>query len=255
MLVQNFPDGHFSMLQVSLGIDVEPDCPPYLASQYRGVTDGLPRVLDVLDAAGVPTTCFCTGVVAERFPHRISDLLQRGHELGSHGHTHRPFDTLDEADARREIDCSTDVLRSFGAPVTSFRAPNLRFPDRYLPMLEQRGFMVDSSQAKYKRAYYTSRARTPLTRFAASMTSSVLRLPPWLRDPWLSSLASPVVLFVHPWEFVDLRHERLRLDCRFKTGDAALRAIREVVDLFRRRGAQFVRMDHLGRDRTLRRVA
>ena len=53
---------------VSLGIDVEPDCPPYLATQYRGVTDGLPKLLDVLDAWGVRTTCFCTGQVAERFP-------------------------------------------------------------------------------------------------------------------------------------------------------------------------------------------
>ena len=243
------------MLQVSLGIDVEPDCPPYLASQYRGVMEGLPRVLDVLDAAGVPTTCFCTGVVAERFPHRVGDLVERGHELASHGHTHRPFDTLEDADAHAEIARSTEVLRGFGAPVTSFRAPNLRFQDRYLPILEQHGFLVDSSQAKYKRAFYTSRAPTRLSRVPASMTSSVLRLPPWLRDPWLLSLASPVVLFVHPWEFVDLRRERLRLDCRFKTGNEALRAVREVIDLFRGRGASFVRMRELGQSSAASRVA
>ena len=243
------------MLQVSLGIDVEPDCPPYLSTQYRGVRDGLPRVLDVLDRAAVPTTCFCTGEVAERFPHRVTELIQRGHELGSHGHSHRPFDTLDAAAARRDIALSTATLRAFGTPVVSFRAPNLRFPDRYLPLLEHEGFQVDSSQAKYKRDYYTSRARTSLARIPASMTSSVLRLPAWLRDPWLLSLASPVVLFVHPWEFVDLRRERLRLDCRFKTGDAALRAIEDVVRLFRARGARFVRMADLARERKLMRAA
>jgi peptidoglycan/xylan/chitin deacetylase (PgdA/CDA1 family) len=208
--------------------------------------DGLPRVLDALDDAHVPTTCFCTGEIAERFPQCVSDLLQRGHELGSHGHTHRPFDTLSEADARQEIVRSTQALRSFGAPVTSFRAPNLRFPDRYLPLLEEQGFAVDSSQAKYKAAYYRAAARTSLKRIPASMTSSVLRLPGWLRDPWLASLASPVVLFVHPWEFVDLTRERLRLDCRFRTGDPALRAVREVISLFRARGATFVRMRELG---------
>src|SRR5687768_4884783 len=148
------------MLEVSLGIDVEPDCPPYLATQYRGVVDGLPRILDALDAVGVPTTCFCTGGVAERYPERVADLVRRGHELGSHGHTHRPFDTLGEDDANEEIAKSAAVLRGFGVPVTSFRAPNLRFPDRYLPLLEGHGFLVDSSHAKYKRAYYTSRART-----------------------------------------------------------------------------------------------
>ena len=228
------------MLQVSLGIDVEPDCPPYLATQYRGIEEGLPRILDVLDALEVRTTCFVTGEIAERYPERVLELTRRGHELGCHGHTHRPFDTLAEEDARKELALSTKALRGSGEPVTSFRAPNLRFPDRYLPLLEAAGFAVDSSQAKYKRSYYGARTPTRLRRFAASATSSVLRLPRVIRDPWLLSLTSPVVLFVHPWEFVDLRNERLRLDCRFRTGPFALNAVREVVALFRARAATFV---------------
>jgi hypothetical protein len=235
------------VLQVSLGVDVEPDCPPYLATQYRGVANGLPRLLDLLDALDVPTTCFCTGQVAERFPHRVTDLLARGHELGSHGHSHTPFDTLSPDTAREEIATSARILRSFGTPVTSFRAPNLRLPDRYLPLLEEHGFAVDSSQAKYKRSYYSRQVRTSLARFPASTTSSVLRLPRWIRDPWLMALASPVVLFVHPWEFVDLTRERLRLDCRFATGEPALRSVAEVVRLFRSHGATFVPINTLRR--------
>jgi peptidoglycan-N-acetylglucosamine deacetylase len=230
------------MVDVSFGIDVEPDCPPYLATQYRGIDEGLPRVLDALDALGVAVTCFCTGVVAQRHPDRVRELVRRGHELGSHGHTHRPFDTLCDREAREEIRMSSDILRAFGTPVTSFRAPNLRFPDRFYSVLEEYGFSVDSSHAKYKLAYYTSRARTSLTRVPASMTSSVLRLPRLIRDRWLMSLSSPVVLFVHPWEFVDLTRERLRMDCRFRTGDPALTALREVIGLFQSRGARFGRM-------------
>lgn len=233
------------MLQVSLGIDVEPDCPPYLATQYRGVLDGLPRLLDALDAEDVRTTCFCTGQVAERFPGQVSEIVRRGHELGSHGHTHRPFDTITIEDARDEIDRSASVLRGFGVPVTSFRAPNLRFPNACLGLLESAGFRVDSSQAKYKAAYYTAVAPTSLIRIPASTTSSVLRLPAWIRNPWLAALRSPVVLFVHPWEFVDLTRERLRLDCRFATGEPALRALREVIGLFRARGAVFLPMRDL----------
>ena len=233
-------------LEVSLGIDVEPDCPPYLATQYRGIEDGLPRVLDVLDEAGVATTCFCTGEVAERYPAKVADLLARGHELGCHGHTHRRFDRMTLRDAEVELQRSTSVLRSFQAPVTSFRAPNLRFPVAFLPLLPASGFAVDSSQARYKGEYYLSRRSTAITRIPASMTSSVLRLPAWVRDRWLLSLRSPVVLFVHPWEFIDLRRERLRLDCRFNTGEPALADIREVIALFKSRGATFVRMDALG---------
>jgi peptidoglycan/xylan/chitin deacetylase (PgdA/CDA1 family) len=227
------------MLEVCLTIDVEPDCPPYLATQYRGVEEGLPRLLDLLAALSVPTTCFCTGQVAERYPHRIADLVKRGHELGCHGHTHSRFDRLTEAAARAEIATATPILRSFGVEVTSFRAPNLRFPDEYLPLLEERSFTHDSSQGKYKSDYFRRSVETPLTRIPASITSSALRLPRWIRDPWLLALSSPIVLFVHPWEFVDLTRERLRLDCRFRTGAPALRALREVVEHFRSRGAVF----------------
>ena len=243
------------MLTVSLGIDVEPDCPPYLATQYRGVVEGLPRFLDAVDSLGVATTCFCTGAVAERHPDRVVDVLRRGHELASHGHAHLRFDTMSHDDAERDIDRSTEVLRAFGAAVTSFRAPYLQFPNRYLSLLEQRGFLVDSSQAKYKAAYYRTDAATTLTRVPASATSSVLRLPSWIRDPWLLSLSSPVILFVHPWEFVDLRSERLRIDCRFRTGTPAIRALVDVIRLFQSRGAAFVRMAELGAPESARKAA
>lgn len=228
------------MLEVSLGIDVEPDCPPYLATQYRGIEHGLPRALELLRAAGVPATCFTTGEVAERYPDAVRAIIAGGHELGCHGHTHRRFDRMNESEARMEIEASSRVLRGFGAPVTSFRAPNLQFPSRHFPILEANGYRRDSSQARYKAAYYTRRARSALRHIPASMTSSVLRLPAWIRDPWLLALSSPVVLFVHPWEFVDLTRERLRLDCRFGTGEHAASSLRSVIELYRRRGARFV---------------
>ena len=73
----------------------------------------------------------------------------------------------------------------------------------------------------------------------------MLRLPRVVRRAYLGMLSSPVVLFVHPWEFVDLRREKLRLDCRFKTGDVALECVRDVLESYARTGARFVRMREL----------
>ena len=129
--------------------------------------------------------------------------------------------------------------------VTSFRAPYLKFPDEYVDLLEESRFALDSSHAKYKLAYYRSRMRTTLRRVPASVTSSVLRLARPVRNAYLSALLDPVVLFVHPGEFVDLRREKLRLDCRFKTGDVALACVRDVLESYARRGARFVRMREL----------
>jgi peptidoglycan/xylan/chitin deacetylase (PgdA/CDA1 family) len=230
--------------RVCITVDFEPDCPPYLSSTFRGIEEGAPALLGLFAELGVPATYFTTGEVATRYPDAVRALVDGGHELACHGVTHTAFDTLDEASARWEIERSATLLREF-APVTSFRAPYLRFPEPYVRLLEEAGFALDSSLAKYKRSYRAPRLPTTLTRVPASMTSSVLRLPRAIRDPWLLSLRDPVVLFVHPWEFVDLTRERLRLDCRFRTGAAALRCLREVVQLFQRRGDTLVAMRDL----------
>lgn len=229
---------------VAFTVDLEPDCPPFL-SGFRGMERGLPALLDLLAALGVPATFFTTGEVAKRFPRAIERLVSEGHELACHGMTHTAFTSLPRDTAQAEIMESAAILRRF-APVTSFRAPYLRFPDAYVDILEHAGFALDSSQARYKLAYYRSHAATTMRRVPASVTSSVLRLPNVIRQAYLAALSSPVVLFVHPWEFVDLTKEKLRLDCRFKTGEVALQCVKTVLGAYGARGARFVRMRELG---------
>ncbi len=223
---------------VSFTVDLEPDCPPFLWG-FRGVEHGLPALLDLLAELRVPATFFTTGDVARRYPAAVERLVADGHELACHGMTHTAFTSLDRRAAEREIVESTEILRRF-APVTSFRAPYLKFPEEYVEILEANGFALDSSQARYKLAYYRRRRSTTLRRIPASVTSSVLRLPAVIRRAYLAALSTPVVLFVHPWEFVDLTREKLRLDCRFKTGDVALACVRDVLASYAARGARFV---------------
>jgi peptidoglycan-N-acetylglucosamine deacetylase len=228
---------------VAFTVDLEPDCPPFL-SGFRGVEQGLPALLDLLAALRVPATFFTTGEVAKRFPRSIERLVSEGHELACHGMTHTAFTSLPRDAAQAEIVESAAILRRFG-PVTSFRAPYLRFPDAYVDILEKTGFELDSSQARYKLAYYRPHVATKMLRIPASVTSSVLRLPNFIRRSYLAALSSPVVLFVHPWEFVDLTKEKLRLDCRFKTGDVALQCVKTVLADYDAKGARFVRMREL----------
>jgi peptidoglycan/xylan/chitin deacetylase (PgdA/CDA1 family) len=228
---------------VAFTVDLEPDCPPFLTG-FRGVESGMPALLELLARERIAATFFTTGEVAERYPAIVAQLVAEGHELACHGMTHRAFTELDPETARFEIEESSRILRAF-APVTSFRAPYLKFPGEYVAILERNGFRLDSSHARYKTAYYRDATRTTLTRVPASVTSSVLRLPNLVRGAYLAALSSPVVLFVHPWEFVDLRREKLRLDCRFKTGDIALACVGDVLRRYRDDGATFVRMREL----------
>ena len=242
------PVGDWSMsFTASFTCDLEPDCPPYLWG-FRGVTEGLPKLLDVLSQVGVRGTFFTTGDVALKHPAAVRAVVAGGHELACHGMSHTAFSELSPAQAHREIAESAAILREFAA-VTSFRAPYLRFPHAYLPILERERFQLDSSQARYKTAYYDWRRsgpRTSLIRIPASLTSSALRIPKLLREAYLRSLSDPVVLFTHPWEFVDLRREKLRYDCRFRTGTVALACIEDVLRSMQRRGADFMTMAELG---------
>ena len=234
-------------VRVCFTVDVEPDCPPYL-STWRGIDEGFPLLLDLLEAEGVPATCFTTGEVARRYPDRVARAVAAGHELGCHGDQHRSFAALDRAAAVAEIARSSDVLRTF-APVRAFRAPYLKLPEAYLEILEDRGYAVDSSVARYKplRPPGVTRGPRGLTRVPVSLSSSWLRLPAAIRSRLLALAArrDPVVLFVHPWEFVDWRGTRLRWDCRARTGPPALAAVRETVRHLRARGAAFVTMAQL----------
>jgi peptidoglycan-N-acetylglucosamine deacetylase len=233
-----------SPLTVSFTVDVEPDCPPYLTG-FRGIEEGMPRLLAMLAEERVRATFFTTGEVARRYPGVVKEIVSGGHELACHGMTHRAFTEMTDDEARGEIEDSVAILRGH-APVTSFRAPYLRFPSRFVPLLEASAFEVDSSEAKYKTGGGQGAAVSGIRRIPASVTSSVLRLPRLVREPYLRTLASPVVLFVHPWEFVDLRRERIRIDCRFKTGDVAVACVRDVIRSFAARGATFHTMRDLG---------
>src|SRR3989338_6108592 len=230
-------------MKVCLTVDMEQDCPPFLNS-YRGVIDGTPALLSVLAEEKIPATFFTTGDVARRFPETVEKIVQEGHELGCHGDSHRRFDQMNREEAASEIDISTKTLRHF-YPVTSFRAPNLQFPAPYLSFLEKQGYALDSSEAKYKRREQDRAFRGSLHRVPASVTSSVLRLPKWFRYFYFRCLKEPVVLFVHPWEFVDWQRSSLRLDCRFRTGAKALECLSENIHFFKRRWCQFVRLQEL----------
>ncbi|HVS51210.1 MAG TPA: polysaccharide deacetylase family protein [Opitutaceae bacterium] len=239
MRAENFP--------ACFTADVEQDCPPYLAT-HRGMTEGLPRLLDLLaePEVNVRGTFFVTGEMARRFPEIIARLVAEGHELGCHGDLHRDFATLDRAAADAELRAALATLRAF-APVVSFRAPYLRFPAEHLPLLVAHGLRIDSSLARYKFGanHRAENGAAGLTRVAASATSSVLRLPALVREPWLASLARPLMLFVHPWEAVDWRATRLRWDCRFRTGAPAIAAWRAVLRRTQEQGARFARLDAL----------
>lgn len=231
-------------MHVRLTFDIEPDCPPYLRS-YRGIGEGVPTLLWLLREHDASATFFVTGEVARRFPDTVRRIVDEGHELGCHGDSHTRFSALSPQSARREIEEASASLRR-SAEVRSFRAPNLDFPDSYLPFLRDAGYTVDSSQGLHKLRGWTREVTITdgVRRVPASISPSALRLPRVVRDALLPMLGEAPVLFFHPWEFVDLRRARVPMDCRFRTGEAAVDSLRSLIRYYRGRDARFVPISH-----------
>ncbi|WP_297464904.1 polysaccharide deacetylase family protein [Thermococcus sp.] len=227
-------------MMVSITFDVEHDCPPYLTTT-RGMEDGLPGLLDLMEEKRVRATFFFTAEMARRFPGLVRRVLDGGHELGSHNYNHERLDRVSFDEGKKAIERSLEVLREFG-DVVSFRAPNLQFPERYYGVLEENGILVDSSRATYKGYRSGVKFFGNVLEVPASTTSSVIRLPWRLQRIIHSRLKEPRVYFAHPWEFVPMQGERVRWDCRFNTGDRALELLGKLIDYYRSKGARFLTM-------------
>ena len=229
-----------------LSIDVEQDCPPFLHTM-RGVEEGLPKLLRLFREERIAATFFITGQIAERYPPLVRQILEQGHELGCHGHAHRRFDQMSPKEAKAELTTAKQILEDFCCPIVCFRAPNLALPENYLGIIEEQGFSIDSSQATYKPPFPKTWSQVGrLWRIPATATSSIFRLPLAIAWSILSRHEIPV-LFVHPWEFIDMSKTGVRLDCRFNTGEKALSLLRNVIRRFRDSGYRFATLEEMGR--------
>lgn len=119
---------------------------PGVLSQGRyGPQVGVPRILDLLRVADVRATFFVPGRIAERYPDRIRQILDGGHELAHHGYTHRSVDALGPGEEAEELDRGLEVLTGLGADVKGYRSPSWDLSELTLDLLEDRGFVYASN--------------------------------------------------------------------------------------------------------------
>jgi peptidoglycan-N-acetylglucosamine deacetylase len=91
-------------------------------------------------------TFFVLGWIAKRLPNLVREIAARGHEVASHGQSHRMCNGLAESDLRNELGDSKHLLEDItGTEVAGFRAPNFSVDDRVLSILQESGYLYDSS--------------------------------------------------------------------------------------------------------------
>ena len=189
------------------------------------------RLLDLLDRRRARGTFFTLGVVAERHPRLARAIVERGHELASHGWDHTPVWALGAEGFRADVRRARRVLEdASGRRVRGYRAPNYSIrPDTpwAFPVLSEEGFVYDSSvyPVVHDRYGFPDAPRFPhvartidgvdlwevpvgTARFAGTnlpFGGGFLRLLPLaLVRAAVASVnrvdRRPAVLYVHPWE-------------------------------------------------------
>ncbi len=110
---------------------------------------GMPRLLDLYAKYDVKATFFYTGHIAELVPDVVRMAHKAGHEIGSHGYTHKvnqAFDVLTFDQQKEHLTKSKNILEDIiGEEIISFRAPAARVNKKIVQALIETGFKIDSS--------------------------------------------------------------------------------------------------------------
>lgn len=190
------------------------------------------RLLQLFDDAGIKITFFVLGWVAERHPELVKRIQQQGHEVASHGYSHRLIYTQTPEVFREESARSKKILEDLTQqPITGYRAASYSVTRRSLwalDILAELGFTWDSSIFPTRHDNYgipgspeepyqiITQSGAELTEFPLT-TAKVLGQPipaagggyfrqyPYALSRWLFQRASdngtkPQIFYLHPWE-------------------------------------------------------
>jgi len=188
------------------------------------------RILSLLEATGARGTFFVLGWVASRYPNLVRRIAECGHEIGSHGMSHRMLTELSPAEVLAEARDSRLLLEDLsGTRVEGYRAPSytINGHNRWaLKALLEAGYSYDSSIFPIRgRRYGYPEGPTKPTRISTG-TSEIAEFPmttigvgpvriPVLAGSYLRLLPAsvsvaavhyhrlrrmPLVVNIHPWE-------------------------------------------------------
>jgi polysaccharide deacetylase family protein (PEP-CTERM system associated) len=189
------------------------------------------RLLDIFDEHGVTATFFVLGWVADRVPSLVREIAQRGHEIASHGYSHRLIYDQTPSRFREDVRRAKTLLEDIGGRrVNGYRAPSYSVTPKSLwalDILVEEGHRYDSSifpirhdrygiPVSERQPYAISRPKGRLIEVPGSTTKvgplnlpigggGYFRILPYGWTRWGLSRVNrvegrPAVFYLHPWE-------------------------------------------------------
>ncbi len=190
------------------------------------------KFLQLTEKKGIKATFFTLGWVAERCPNLVRKVADAGHEVASHGYSHKLVYSQSHEEFRQETESSKKLLEDLSQqPVNGYRAASYSITEKSLwalDVIQETGFEYDSSIYPVRHDRYGLRGG-PHTPYSIALPNGgtlaefpittvdlfgyklpvggggYFRLFPFSFTKYclkrrLSQLPAPFVFYLHPWE-------------------------------------------------------
>lgn len=222
---------------------------------------GNEHILRILDKFKIKATFFVTGYFAEREPAQVKKIFSKGHEIACHGYNHFYR-------GNKKFDLEEDILKSkriiediIGKKIIGFRAPQLQFSLMLLKILNKAGFRYDSSLHPAFFPGVCNNARYPIGIYKPidDLFEIPLGVMPFTRLPiswvfmrnignWWTKLGCSMLLsknivpnlYVHSWEFIEMKSEYVPFYFTRNTGKVFCRKLEDFIGFFGKQ--KFIRL-------------
>ena len=151
-----------------------------MSHQAYGPRTAGPRLLRLLDAAGVKATFFIPGYTAERWPDTVRAIRDAGHEIAHHGYLHEGARSApDAATEERRLLRGLEALDAVaGVRPIGYRGPNWELSYATPGLLVKHGFRYDTGMMDSDHPYRLAVSAEP-------GAPSIVELPAhWSLDDW-----------------------------------------------------------------------
>lgn len=122
------------------------------------VVDNTLKTLDLLSETGNKATFFVLGTVAQHYPDVVREILNKGHEVATHGYSHQLIYNMIPETFEEDVKISLDYLAKAGCTkILGYRAPYWSITKKSLwalDVLKNLGLKYDSSIFPIKRGLY-----------------------------------------------------------------------------------------------------
>ncbi len=187
-------------------------------------------ILAMLEESGTSATFFTLGWIAERYPAMVKRIVENGHELASHGTSHKRASDQDADSFRMDVRNSKKLLEDIsGKEIKGYRAPSFSIGAGNLwalDILQEEGYIYSSSIYPIRHDHY-GMPDAPRFRFRPRGEKGLLEIPPttvslmkknlpasgggyfrlipyplsrWMIEHVNRREKEPCIFYFHPWE-------------------------------------------------------